>query len=645
MNDKGMQAPASPSIQATSTYGKNVVLTEAGKSPWYDANGTPREAYIVGVAGGSASGKTSVARAILKQLRNVPWVAIVSQDSFYKSLTKAQSKLAFENNYDFDHPDAFDYEILYECIEDLKRAQAVEIPVYSFVEHQRTAEKKYMYGASVVILEGIFVLHDPAIRSLLDLKIFVQCDSDLMLARRIKRDMIERGRDLHGILDQYLRFVKPSMDNFVSHTSKFADIIVPGQNNQVAIEVICQQIRRQLELRDDVRLRHALSRTPATPRREIGSPFDTALNSAGGGNGSVWHPAGAYVPSLATSGSQDQHKLLTLPLSAHESSHPLENELPPNVHVLKQTPQLQALLTKMHDLSVLGEDFVFTIDRLSTLVMEESMAFLPYRPKSIQIHKSGQTHTGTELAVKDICSVAILRSGTVLESSARRVLPALARGTILIQSQADGEVRLYTIDLPSFLQNRKRAQDAWVMVLDSQIGTGAAALMCVRVLLDHGVKEEHILFCCLLASVKGGVHAMQKAFPRVKIIVAGVDPDLKRRIVWIDDRPKNRSKSSNRAAANMPKIQLDAYDPTQRAMADVVAYNEENSSGDEEDERSRKALQRPSQLTSQAERSPSLNSSSSRRSRVCFAICPGAGNIGDRYFGTTARPTLAMDAS
>lgn len=648
-----LQSPGSPAMLATSMrYGKNVVLTESGRSPWYDANGIPRQAYIVGVAGGSASGKTSVARAIVQSLRNVPWVAIVSQDSFYKSLTKEQSKLAFENNYDFDHPNAFDYDILHECIQDLKNSKAVEIPVYSFVHHQRTSEKKYMYGASVVILEGIFVLHDPAIRDLLDLKIFVQADSDLMLARRIKRDIVERGRDLSGILDQYLRFVKPSMDNFVSQTSKFADIIVPGQNNTVAIDVICQQIRRQLELRDEVRLRHELSQTPATPRREMGSsPFDMLPSTLSNGE---WHSAGAHMPASVAAHSllharlrlqSANHLTASAPLgqSNHEASHPLESELPPNVHVLPQTPQLRALLTIVHDLSVSGEDFVFTVDRLSTLVMEESMAFLPYRVKTIELSANGRAHTGTELAVDDICSVAILRSGTVLESSARRVLPALARGSILIQSQADGEARLYTLDLPAFLKNQKRAQNAWVTVLDSQIGTGAAALMAIRVLLDHGVKEKHILFCCLLASVKGGVHALHRAFPRVRIIVAGVDPDLKRRIVWSQNETKGTSTAGKLIALkpagnhpDIPRVQLEPVKVGQQAMTDVFAYNEADTWSDADNDLGQSSAN--NRRTSNDGRH-----ASGRRSRVCFAICPGAGNIGDRYFGTTARPALAME--
>jgi uridine kinase len=554
-----------------------------------------------------------VARAIIQSLRNVPWVAIVSQDSFYKSLTPEQSKLAFENNYDFDHPDAFDYDILWQCIQDLKQSRAVEIPVYSFVEHQRTKEKKYMYGASVIILEGIFVLHDPAIRNLLDLKIYVQADSDLMLARRIRRDTLERGRDVQGILDQYLRFVKPSMDNFVQPTSKHADIIVPGQNNAVAIDVICQQIRRQLELRDDIRLRHALSKTPATPRSQLSAaPFSPLPLSA-------WHSAGSFMPTSVAESNQDVERPARLPMSRQHSFHPLENQLPPNIHVLSQTTQLHALLTILHDVNVTGEDFVFTVDRLAMMVMEQSMAFLPYKQTSVCLSTNKKRqHVGMQLDVQDICSVAILRSGTVLESSARRVLPALARGTILIQSQADGEARLYTLDLPRSLKNRQSASKAWVLVLDSQIGTGAAALMAIRVLIDHGVREEHILFCCLLVSVKGGVHALHRAFPRVRIVVAGVDPDLKRRVVTEHSNAKSaRSKIAPVKVGHRP-----------RALADMVAYNEAD---DYHDDKTNNQLSSDTGMT---------------RSRICFAICPGAGNIGDRYFGTSARSSaLTADAS
>jgi uridine kinase len=455
-------------------------------------------------------------------------------------------------------------------------------------------EKKYMYGATIVIVEGIFVLHDPLLRSLLDLKIYVQADSDLMLARRIKRDIVERGRDVVGILDQYLRYVKPSMDNFVSQTSKHADIIVPGENNDVAIDVISQQVWRQLKLRDDVRLRHELSRTPATPRREVQSaPFDQI-----------------DFPLALTSGRPVLHSrrsatsmAKTLSASTECHQHPLQDTLSPNIHLLPQTSQLQGLLTLLHDENVIGEDFVYTVDRLSSLVMESAMAFLPYSTKAIRLKTNGSAYTGTELAMDHICSVSILRSGSVLQSSARRVLPALASGSLLIQSTPEGEAKLYTIDLPPFIKNQNQAAKSWVLILDSQIGTGAAALMCIRVLLDHGVLEQNIIFCCLLASAKGGVHALDRAFPAVKIVVAGVDPELKRRRIW--DHRDSKDKASSHHTSNN-----NHHDKTNGRRLRNIEGDPDDATLDDEDH---------------------------DNSRVCFCIEPGAGNIGDRYFGTGAK--------
>ena len=189
-------------------------MTEAGRQPWYDSDGRPIPPYMVGVAGGSASGKTSIAKEILRQLPNVSWVAIVTQDAFYKPLSKADTRLAFEQNYDFDHPNAIDQDLLIQCVRDLKQSRAVQIPVYSFTQHQRTADTTYLYGQSVIVVEGLFVLQNKELVDLLDLKIFVQTDPDVMLARRIRRDIVERGRSMDGVLEQYFRFVKPSFDTF-----------------------------------------------------------------------------------------------------------------------------------------------------------------------------------------------------------------------------------------------------------------------------------------------------------------------------------------------------------------------------------------------------------------------------------------------
>ncbi|PWN91234.1 uridine kinase [Acaromyces ingoldii] len=652
----GSQSPGGGTKPTTQT--KNVVLTEAGRAPWYDANGRPLDAYIVGVAGGSASGKTSVAKAILRSLPNVPWVAIVSQDSFYKTLTREQSKMAFENNYDFDHPNAFDYDIFHQCVSDLKQSRAVEIPVYSFVEHQRTADKTYLYGAVVVIVEGIFVLHNPALRSLLDLKIFVQADSDLMLARRIRRDIVERGRDVAGILDQYLRFVKPSMDNFVSQTSKFADIIVPGQNNDVAIDVISQQIKNQLESRA-MKLRHELSRTPATPRRELlvsplaapgGSlSMSRAGSRAGETLGALRRPDlerwTSYSSNSSSSSSGAGPAMLALAEASQDAAHPLEEELPSSVCVLPQTPQLRGLLTIMHDLTVTGADFIFTVDRLSTLVMEAAMAFLPYKDKEITL-KGGRKHMGTEMDVQHICSVSILRSGSVLEASARRAIPALARGSVLIQSSDDdGEPKLYNVSLPSFVRNRQRAANTWAIILDSQIGTGAAALMAIRVLLDHGVQEHHIVFCCLLVSAKGGVHALHRAFPKVHVVTAGVDAELKRRRVRVDDGNAVAWRGGSEAST----IGTIGGQGRARRGGKGRGFSSSGISDDDEEEddgHPDDSLEHDDGRYEQAGRITRLNGpgksegAARRRTRICFAIEPGAGNIGDRYYGTKVRPRV-----
>ncbi|GAA5873911.1 hypothetical protein JCM16303_002628 [Sporobolomyces ruberrimus] len=166
-------APSASSTSTSKHLLKNTVLTEAGRSPWYGKDGKPVPAYIIGIGGGSASGKTRVALEVLKSL-GVPWVLVISQDNFYKSLTAKEKEAAFRAEHDFDSPSSFDYDVLTQCIQDLKDCKAVQIPNYSFVKHSRLDETTYLYGAAIVIVEGIFVLHDEALRNVLDLKVFVQ---------------------------------------------------------------------------------------------------------------------------------------------------------------------------------------------------------------------------------------------------------------------------------------------------------------------------------------------------------------------------------------------------------------------------------------------------------------------------------------
>ena len=153
---------------------------------------------MIGVCGGSASGKTTVANKIISEL-GVPWVTLLSMDSFYKVLNEKQHEQAALNEYNFDHPDAFDFDLLLKTLKRLKEMKKVEVPIYNFVTHRRESKTVSMYGANVIIFEGILAFHMEEIRDILDMEIFVETDSDVRLARRLKRDISMRGRDIHGV--------------------------------------------------------------------------------------------------------------------------------------------------------------------------------------------------------------------------------------------------------------------------------------------------------------------------------------------------------------------------------------------------------------------------------------------------------------
>ncbi|XBH93187.1 hypothetical protein VPH35_084163 [Triticum aestivum] len=208
-----------------------------------------RQPFVIGVSGGTASGKTTVCDMIIQQLHDHR-VVLVNQDSFYRGLTAEESARA--QDYNFDHPDAFDTEQLLECMGQLKRALPVNVPIYDFKNHRRCSERFRKVNASdVIILEGILVFHDQRVRNLMDMKIFVDTDADIRLARRIRRDTVERGRDVSSVLDQYGRFVKPAFDDFVLPSKKYADVIIPrGGDNHVAIDLIVQHIRTKLGMHD-----------------------------------------------------------------------------------------------------------------------------------------------------------------------------------------------------------------------------------------------------------------------------------------------------------------------------------------------------------------------------------------------------------
>ncbi|GJE88636.1 uridine kinase family protein [Phanerochaete sordida] len=463
---------------------KNTLLKSHGRPPWYGEDGQHiSEAFVIGIAGGSASGKTHVARQIVQSLGSIPSIVILSQDSFYKRNSPEEIALAHANRKDFDHPDAIDMPLFAECLQDLKQGRQTNIPIYSFSEHQRLDETKYLYGAAVIITEGILALHDPVLRALYDLKIFVQCDSDLMLARRIRRDVSERGRTVEGVLDQYLRYVKPSYDNFVLPTSKYADIIVPGSDNHVAIDLICTHIKRQLKNRKS-RLR----------------------------------------AQMALAGPREQLSRQASPLMTFEDPWP-------GLVVIPETAQLKGILTILRDRTTSREDFIFFTDRLATYLIEKAMEHLPHASRSVVTPCAAAYH-GRALDVP-LCGVSILRSGGPLERGLRRVVNNVAIGSLLIQSEpATGEPLLLHLALPQAVRERTRAGDTYVFLLDAQIGTAASAFMAIRVLLDHGVAQEHIVFVTLLVARLGGLALLRRVFPRVTLVCAAVDERLEER--WLE---------------------------------------------------------------------------------------------------------------
>ncbi|KAG2405390.1 Uridine kinase-like protein [Vigna angularis] len=204
----------------------------------------PNRPFVIGVSGGTASGKTTVCDMIIQQLHDH------RVDSFYRGLRPEELERVHE--YNFDHPDAFDTEQLLECMGKLISGQGVHVPIYDFKKHQRSSDSFRQVNASdVIILEGILVFHDQHVRDLMNMKIFVDTDADVRLARRIRRDTVERGRDINSVLEQYAKFVKPAFDDFVLPSKKYADVIIPrGGDNHVAIDLIVQHIRTKLGQHD-----------------------------------------------------------------------------------------------------------------------------------------------------------------------------------------------------------------------------------------------------------------------------------------------------------------------------------------------------------------------------------------------------------
>jgi uridine kinase len=205
-----------------------------------------KKPIVIGVAGGTGSGKTTIARKLVEHFADS--VVLLEQDSYYKDQSHLSMEERMKTNY--DHPLAFDYDLLYEHIEKLLRYEPIDKPIYDFALHTRAPETVHLEPKDVIIIEGILILDDEKLRNLMDIKIFVDTDADVRILRRIERDVQERGRTLESVIEQYLNVVRPMHMQFVEPSKRYADIIIPeGGHNQVAINMLINQIRTFLQTR------------------------------------------------------------------------------------------------------------------------------------------------------------------------------------------------------------------------------------------------------------------------------------------------------------------------------------------------------------------------------------------------------------
>ena len=201
--------------------------------------------FIIGIAGGTGSGKTTVVRKLLERLPKGE-VVVIPQDSYYKDSSHVPAEE--RQNINFDHPDAFEWPLLAKHIEQLKKGQAVEQPIYDYITSSRLHETVHVEPKEIIIVEGIMALRDYHLRQQMDLKIFVDADADDRLIRVAKRDIVERGRTIEAVMERYQRVLKPMHEQFIETCKRYADVIIPqGGHNNAAINMLVKFIKQELK--------------------------------------------------------------------------------------------------------------------------------------------------------------------------------------------------------------------------------------------------------------------------------------------------------------------------------------------------------------------------------------------------------------
>lgn len=198
---------------------------------------------VIGIAGGTGSGKTTITRKIMEHFGAD--VTVIYHDNYYK----AHHEMSYEERtkLNYDHPDSFDTDLIVRDLAALRRGESIECPVYDYTIHDRSSQTLTIRPARVIVVEGILIFHSPALRDQMDIKLFVDADADVRILRRIQRDVKERGRSLDSVITQYLTTVKPMHDAFVEPSKRYADVIIPeGGQNQVAIDMVINRVSAHL---------------------------------------------------------------------------------------------------------------------------------------------------------------------------------------------------------------------------------------------------------------------------------------------------------------------------------------------------------------------------------------------------------------
>ena len=420
--------------------------------------------YIIGIAGLSGSGKTTVAQEIIKSI-NEPWTILLSLDNFYKELTPELSAKAFNNEYDFDHPDAIDLDLIYECVKSIKNGKKTEIPMYSFSNHQRIKDQSItIYGANVIIIEGIFTLFKKELLDLMDCKVFVDTDIDICYSRRLLRDIVHRGRDIKSVIEQWDAFVKPNAILYVLPTRSNADIVIPrGSDNYIALELLIEHLKNQLKIKSTEHINHL--------------------------------------------------KMLGLKIN------PINWD---NVTIIEETNQVKVIKTILLNKETKNDIFSFYFDRIASILINESLNFVRY-VSGDSIGKTIETPINVKInptdvffQLNEIIAVSIIRSGDCFIKSLRRTIPAAKIGKLLIQTDSrTGEPQLHTEKLPIITKNSQ------VLLFDAQTISGAASIMAIKILLDHNVDENNIILVNY-TTTELAIKRIFHAFPKIKIVTACV---------------------------------------------------------------------------------------------------------------------------